>query len=53
MRIESIEDTLPGIRRAEASYKKGNLSVEFDETVIGEAEIFAAIKKMGYSPQVE
>ncbi len=49
MILESIEDKLPGIREISASYKKGQVTVEFDEKVVSEAEILAAIQKKGYT----
>lgn len=48
MILESIEDKLPGIREISASYKKGQLTVEFDENVVSEVEILTAIQKKGY-----
>lgn len=48
MRIEGIEDELPGIKRIEASYHKGQMAVEFDETKVSEAEILAAVEAKGY-----
>lgn len=48
MRLESIEDDLPGIRAIRASYKKGEMTVEYDETQVNEASIRAAIEKKGY-----
>jgi copper chaperone CopZ len=48
MNVESIEDDLPGIKRVSASYQKGNMVVEFDETRVSEAEIIAAVEKKGY-----
>jgi copper chaperone CopZ len=49
MILESIEDKLPGIREINASYKKGEMMVEFDEALVSEAEILAAIQKKGYT----
>ncbi len=49
MILESIEDQLPGIRAISASYKKGQLMVEFDEQVVSEIEIVDAIQKKGYA----
>ncbi len=46
--IEAIEDILPGIRQISASYQKGQMVVEFDESKVSEAQIFAEIKKRGY-----
>ena len=31
MRIESIEDELPGVKSVSASYQKGQVVVEYDE----------------------
>lgn len=51
MRLESIEDELPGIARIDASYHKQQMIVEFDEKQVSEAEILEAVKKKGYIPQ--
>lgn len=51
MRLESIEDELPGIARIDASYHKQQMIVEFDEKQVSEAEILEAVKKKGYTPQ--
>ncbi len=48
MMIESIEDDLPGILRIKASYQKGRMEVEYDETKVSEAQILAAVKQKGY-----
>ena len=52
MRVEGIEDDLPGIKQVSASYQKGQMVVEFDETKVGELEIINAVKKKGYTAQV-
>ncbi len=49
MRIESLEDELEGVRSISASYRKGQMVVEYDETRLGEVEIIAAVKKQGYT----
>ena len=49
MKIEGLEDDLPGIRSISASYKKGQMVVEFDESRITEALIIAAVKEQGYT----
>ena len=51
MRIEGLEDTLNGVKRINASYQKGQMQVEYDETVITEEQILAAIKHLGYQAQ--
>jgi copper chaperone CopZ len=48
MEVESIEDDLPGIKQVSASYQKGQMVVEFDETRVSEAQIIAAVKARGY-----
>jgi copper chaperone CopZ len=48
MRIESIEDELIGVREVNASYHKQQVIIEFDETVVGEMQIIAAVKMKGY-----
>jgi copper chaperone CopZ len=49
MRLEGIEDILPGIRNIRASYQKQNMEVEFDENSVTEQQILDAIKKLGYT----
>ncbi len=49
MRIEGIEDDLPGIKSVSASYKKGQVVVEFDETRLSDTQIIAAVQEMGYT----
>ncbi len=48
LRLENIEDRLPGILRAEASYQKGRLMVEFNEVQVKEAQIREAVQRLGY-----
>ncbi len=49
MRLEGIEDELPGIRRITASYHKQRLEVEYDEAQVSEAQIVAAAEALGYT----
>ena len=48
MEVESIEDDLPGIKKVSASYQKGQMVVEFDETLVTEAQILTAVEQRGY-----
>lgn len=48
MNLEGIEDDLAGIKHVSASYQKGLMIVEFDEAIVGEAQILAAVEKRGY-----
>ena len=49
MRIEGLEDTLPGVKSVSASYRTGKMTVEFDEAQLTEAQIFAAVERLGYT----
>ena len=49
MKIESLEDDLPGVKSISVSYRKGQMLVEFDETLIDVAAILAAVKQQGYT----
>ncbi len=48
MRLESIEDDLPGIKQISASYHKLQMIIEYDESQVSETEIIAAVKNKGY-----
>ncbi len=49
MRIEGLEDDLPGLKRVRASYHKQQVEVEYDEAQLGSDQIAAAIRRMGYT----
>ena len=49
MRIEEIEDDLPGIRQVSASYQKMQMTVEYDDSLVSENQILEAVKMKGYS----
>jgi copper chaperone CopZ len=49
MRIEGLEDDLPGVKSVVASYRKGQMTVEYDETQTNEAQILAAVARLGYT----
>jgi copper chaperone CopZ len=48
MNLESIEDEFPGVQMVFASYQKAKMEVEFDEALVSEAQILAAVEKKGY-----
>jgi len=52
MRLESIEDELPGVRRIQASYHKQQMLVEYDETQVNAEQIIAAARKKGYQVEI-
>lgn len=51
MKIESLEDELPGVRSILASYRKGEMVVEFDEAQISVEAILRAVKLAGYTAE--
>jgi len=51
MRLEALEDTLQGVKNIKASYHRQHMEVEFDETIITEAEILSAVQTLGYHPE--
>jgi len=48
MKLESLEDTLDGVKEINASYHKLQMIVEYDESRLTEEQIIAAVKKKGY-----
>lgn len=48
MILEGIEDKLPGVLSAEASYRKSQMLVEYDDARLSQQAIQAAIEKLGY-----
>lgn len=48
MRLEGLEDDLPGIQQIYASYHQQSLKVEFDEQKVSESQIIQAAKALGY-----
>ncbi len=51
MRLEGLEDDLPGVKRVRASYRRQQLEVDYDESAISPAQIVAAVQKLGYTVQ--
>ena len=49
MKIEELEDDLPGIWQVSASYQKMRAIVEYDENRVSEVQILDAIKEKGYT----
>lgn len=49
MTLEGIEDDLPGIRQISASYQKMQMTVEYNESQVSEAQILEAVKSKGYT----
>jgi copper chaperone CopZ len=51
MKIEGLEDDLPGVKSVSASYQKGQVVVEFDEMRLESNAIIQAIWELGYTAQ--
>ncbi len=48
MKLESLEDTLEGVKEINASYHKLQMVIEYDESKLTDEQIIAAVKKKGY-----
>lgn len=48
MKLESLEDSLEGVKEINASYHKLQMVVEYDETKLSEEQIVAAVRSKGY-----
>lgn len=48
MKLESLEDTLVGVKEINASYHKLEMVIVYDESKLTDEQIIAAIKKKGY-----
>ena len=48
MKLESLEDTLEGVKEINASYHKLEMVIIYDETRLTDEQIVAAVKKKGY-----
>ncbi|MDL1911312.1 heavy-metal-associated domain-containing protein [Chloroflexi bacterium CFX6] len=49
MKLESLEDSLEGVKEINASYRKLEMVVEYDESKLTDGQIIAAVKKKGYT----
>jgi copper chaperone CopZ len=49
MKLESLEDDLPGVRMVQASYQKQSMLVEYDDSKVSDGEIRKAIQGLGYT----
>jgi copper chaperone CopZ len=49
MKLESLEDSLDGVKEINASYHRLEMVIEFDETKLTDDQIISAVKKKGYT----
>jgi P-type Cu+ transporter len=48
MKLESLEDTLDGVKEVSASYHRLEMVIVYDESKLNDEQIIAAVKKKGY-----
>jgi copper chaperone CopZ len=48
MRLEGLEDKLAGVKQINASYRKMEMVVEFDEHLLSDQQIIKAAEEEGY-----
>lgn len=53
MRLQELEDTMPGVTQVDASYRQGKMTVLFDETTVTTEQIIAEVNKIGYTARLE
>lgn len=53
MKLESLEDTLEGVKEINASYHKLEMVIEYDESKLSDEQIVAAVKKKGYTAVIK
>jgi copper chaperone CopZ len=49
MKLESLEDTLDGVKEINASYHRLEMVIEYDESKLTDEQIVTAVKKKGYT----
>jgi copper chaperone CopZ len=48
MRLEGLEDEIPGVKQVRASYHRQEMVVEYDEARVTPDQIVEAARKLGY-----
>jgi copper chaperone CopZ len=48
MKLEGIEDELPGVREVKVSLRKQQAEIQYDEKLVGEPQLRAAFEAAGY-----
>ncbi|NPV57189.1 MAG: heavy-metal-associated domain-containing protein [Anaerolineae bacterium] len=51
MRLESLEDDLPGVVSITASYRSQKMEIEYDPAGVTIDQIMAAVSRLGYHPE--
>ncbi len=53
MKLESLEDSLAGVKEINASYHRLEMVIEYDESKLTDERIVNAVKKKGYTAVVK
>lgn len=53
MTLQGLEDDLDGVLAVDASYRNQRAKVQFDETRVDPSAILAAIRDLGYTPELK
>ena len=53
MKLESLEDTLEGVKEINASYHRLEMVIVYDESKLTDDQIIAAVRKKGYQAVAE
>lgn len=53
MRLQELEDSLPGVKSVDASYRKAKMTVVYDETTVGVEQIISAVRALGYTARLD
>jgi copper chaperone CopZ len=49
MHLLELEDSLPGVKRVDASYLRQEMVVEYDDRQVTLEQIIAGVKQLGYT----
>jgi len=52
MKLQSLEDDLPGVATVDASYRSQKMKVVYDEAIVSPEAIMEAVRKLGYTPEL-
>jgi copper chaperone CopZ len=52
MKLQALEDDLPGVTTVDASYHSQKMKVVYDEAAVTAESIMDAVQKLGYSPEL-
>ncbi len=52
MKLQALEDDLPGVDAVDASYHSQKMKVVYDEADVTPDKIMEAVRKLGYTPEL-